>query len=350
MEHQILPRGASFTHEDRVPYIGNKDYLNVPFLDYPSRAGYEFLIRSPMTYVDLALLMKKPLSVDFLQTWLFFGWLHEVLGSFVKEITGIGLYEHEDFLQIINTPARLESSTHDLRGTDPNSPERSTDDFITTANLNELLEKWRHVIKPEVRRLESQFIRLWTCICIFERVLLFLPSEPPVSHKLSICSTIEAVELCINDVFSDQPYARNCRSPLLNQIWKEDRVQRMKDIGWCPYDALQLIQKSQLLQVALYLEKLNKQKNPLHKGRHQNCDTSECRKDLPSPGSHHRRPECDCSEVRIDEVQKIDIFSMLRLDTVPLLSLSRTNDVVSVSVVPESRGTKYTALSHVWAD
>ena len=41
---------------------------------------------------------------------------------------------------------------------------------------------------------------------------------------------------------------------------------------------------------------------------------------------------------------------MLRSDIVPLLSLGRTDDVVSVRVVPGSRETKYTLLSHVWAD
>ena len=61
--------------------------------------------------------------------------------------------------------------------------------------------------------------------------MLYFLSGLPINYKLSICSTIEAVGLCINDVFSDQSYARNSRSPLLNVLWKEDGVLRMKDIG-----------------------------------------------------------------------------------------------------------------------
>ena len=199
MEHQLVPRGSSVTFEDRVPYIGSKDYLDVSFLDYPSHAGYAFLVQSPITHVDLAKLKTNPPTVDFVQNWLFFGWLREVLETFVKEVAGTELYEHEDLLQRVNTPARSESSITNTRGIEHNSPECSIPQLITTTKLNELLETWRDIIQPEVPCLETQYLRLWTNICIFENFLSSFPSELPVRHKLSICSTIEAIELCIDD-------------------------------------------------------------------------------------------------------------------------------------------------------
>ena len=45
MDHVLLPRGASFSPEERCgPYLGSTDYLGVPFLDYPKLVGIDLLI------------------------------------------------------------------------------------------------------------------------------------------------------------------------------------------------------------------------------------------------------------------------------------------------------------------
>ena len=349
MEHQILPRGASFTpNERRIPYLGRKDYLGVPFLDYPARAGYGPLLLNPR------LLEKTPPSLEFLQTWLFFGWLQEVLGHFVTEVTGSSLYEHDDFLRNDETPPVAgTSSVHDSKEPEPSDAERLTEQLITTAKLNQRLKEWRSLIRPEVARLEQQFNKLYATICAFERVLLLLPilkAEPPDNHKLSLYSTIEALELCIDDVFSGQPYHESCKSPPLSLFPKDDRVRQMKDIGWCPFHALQAIQKSVTLQVALYIEKIDRRGNPILNERHQSCTTLGCNVIPPPHGSNHRRPACACSEVCLDQEGKIRMLSMLEMDMIPLLCLKKKSGVIIMDVVEATPAAKYVALSHVWAD
>ena len=161
MEHQILPRGVSISPNECVPYVGNRDYLNVSFHEYKSRAG---------------MVNGKPPTIEALQCWLFFGWLHEVLGVFVKEVTGRGLYEHDDFVKVAAVPPSVESSRHGSSECHPDASERSTGPFITTARLIDRLEQWRDLIKPEVARLKPQFDELYTSICFFRGLLGARPS------------------------------------------------------------------------------------------------------------------------------------------------------------------------------
>ena len=172
----------------------------------------------------------------------------------------------------------------------------------------------------------------------------------PINHKLSVFSTIEITELYINDVFAGQPYHKNCVSPLWMLVRKEDSIPDMTNTGWCPYDALQLMQKSPILQIALYLKELDKRQNMLQGHRHQTCDPLECRKNLLSSGANHRTLECNCSEFQIDVLQQKDISAILNENNVPLLSLNKINNVVNAKVIPRSVESKYAALSHVCAD
>ena len=334
MEHLTLPPGASDQFEDYIPYLGSKDYLEVNFFDYRKHKGYEF----------------KALPIEYLQSWLFFGWLRFVLGEFVKEFSSQVLYVHEDFVKTAFVSTSLGSRRCGSTESHEDDPERYPSSFVSTARLIDRLEQWRELVKPEVTRLEFPFKALYISICIFEFYLMHFHSQIPTNHKLSIFSTIEVVEVYIVDAFAGQPYYKNCISPLLHMTWSSSGLRDMRNLGWCPYDAYQLLQKSGTLQTALYFEKLDKNQSSSSIGRHQTCDTSECRKSLLSPGSHHKRRKCDCPEIEIGAIQEKDISALLESRNVPLLSLRRINGVVSVKIVPRVNGLKYTALSHVCAD
>ena len=329
MEHLTLPRGASDQFEDYIPYIGGKDYLDVDFWYYPQHKGYDG---------------KAALPIESLQSWLFFGWLRLVLGEFVKDFSSQVLYVHEDFVKTPSISTSMGPRQCGSTESHKDDPERYTSSFVSTARLIDRLEQWRELVKPEVAPTGIPF-QSFVLQYMQSRILLDAFSfQIPNNHKLSIFSTIEMVELYIADAFAGQPYYKTCISPLLHLSWSSSGLLDMRSLGWCPYDAHQLLQKSGTLQTALYFEKLDKNQSSSSIGRHQTCNTSECRKSLLSPGSQHKRRECDCSEIQIDAIQENDIFSMLKSRNVPLLSLRRINGVMSVKIVPRVTGMKYTAL------
>lgn len=101
MEHQLLPHGASFGKGDQLTYYGRTDYIGVPFLKYPRKVGYTFLIENngdPLS-LDPGLFSSEDPTLEFLQTWLFCGRLQEILDVVLNELAGRNLYRHEDFVQ-----------------------------------------------------------------------------------------------------------------------------------------------------------------------------------------------------------------------------------------------------------
>src|SRR5271156_4282087 len=78
MEH--LPPVASPHQPILVPYIGDCEYDGLDFAGYPSRKGYDVdrLLKSDFQG-------SSPRSVAaFLQTWLFFGLMHEILNVEIR--------------------------------------------------------------------------------------------------------------------------------------------------------------------------------------------------------------------------------------------------------------------------
>ena len=348
MEHQILPHGACYSDEDQVPYIGCTDYLEKSFLKYPEHAGYTFLIENDKTYVDVILLSKKLPTASFLQTWLFFGLLREMLSSVLEELGHKGLYRHSDFIRSSEMSSSQQSGQGEMRnvGTDDSLPE-----FVTTARLIPLLEQWCRIIEPELPRAKNQYFHLLSCTSLLQNLLPRIESCLPPNSRQSLYSTIEVLSICVMTSFSGQPYSQGttCAVPVLSQIWTVDNVENMRRLGWCPYQAMQLEEIYSFAQICLYLEKLDKRRTLVYEDRHQDCTISVCR-GLQSPQeSQHRYPLCGCNEVDIEDNEWEKLLQMLDSNKVPVLCLSRSADEVNVTVTAADQ-VKYTAISHVWAD
>ena len=356
MEHQILPHGACYSDEDQVPYIGCTDYLEIPFLEYPKHAGYTFLIENDNTYVDEAQLSEKlSTAASFLQTWLFFGLLREILSSALEELGHKGLYRHSDFIRSSEMSSSQQSGQGEMRnvGTDDSLPE-----FVTTARLIPLLEQWCHIIQPELPRAKEQYFHLLSCTSLLRNCMPQIESRLPPKSRLppssrqSLYSTLEVLSICVSKGFSGQSYKQGtyCVVPVLSQIWTVDKVEKMRRLGWCPYQANQLEKIYSAAQICLYLEKLDKRKSLVYGDRHQDCSISVCR-GLQSPQeSQHRYPQCGCNEVDIEDNEWEKLLQILDSNKIPVLCLSRSADEVNVTVAAADQDVKYTAISHVWAD
>ena len=185
-----------------------------------------------------------------------------------------------------------------------------------------------------------------------DRVLI--QAAPRLDHnaKQVLCSTVEVLSVWVNKVFSNQPYTqgKSCTLLLAPFVWDEKRAGSMKSLGWCPSQAASLLKHYMVLQVLLYIEKLDRRQDSFRKDRHQNCTSSECHAFQGTRESRHRRPSCECDEISMEEKEWGKLLQILRSKGIPLLRLSQSDGTVKIAVVAGDPKTKYIALSHVWAD
>ena len=334
MEHQFLPKGASFGDEDRVAYNGGTDYNLVPFLVYPEHAGYTFLTRSPLS-VNPQMLANESPTADFLLAWIFCAFLREVLGATLEQLTGENLYKHEDFVQTFDHPTKA---------------------VLTTSKLNVLLKRWSDLIRPNVSSAAVQYHHLVNCSMLaIGPILMGVGSKLDRKTNQVLCSTFGVVSHCINHVFNDQEYAQNvkCMAPLTGlfgdkrDLWD---LGSMKHLGWCPAQADSLWKSHLAFDVFFYLEKMDRRQDPLRKNRHLNCSYSECYALKAPIKSQHRDPFCDCAEIAIEEGDWRRLLQILQSNSIPLLRLNRHGGNLKMEVVRKDSQSKYVALSHVWAD
>ena len=87
MEHLSLPKNRWSETHVQIPYICKTPYDYEDFLNYPTRKDISFIV--PPESIDRPV---KPLERDpasreeresFLQSWLFFGLIHEILGQYI---------------------------------------------------------------------------------------------------------------------------------------------------------------------------------------------------------------------------------------------------------------------------
>ena len=331
MEHQLLPKGASFCDEDRVTYSGGTDYTLVPFLLYPEHAGYTFLTRSPLSVNPQVLANESP-TADFVLTWIFCAFLREVLGVTLEQLTGENLYRHEDFVQTLGHPTKV---------------------VLTTSKLNVLLKRWSDLIQSSVSSAAVQYHHLANCSRLaIGPILTSVASKLDRNTNQVLCSTFGVVSQFINHVFNDQEYAQNlkCIAPLTGLFWDKWDLKSMKHLGWCPAQADSLWKSHLAFNVFFYLEKLDRRQDPLRKDRHLNCSHSDCYALKAPAKSQHRDNLCDCAEIAVEEEDWRKLLQILQSNSIPLLRLNRNGGNIKMEVVRKDSQSKYVALSHVWAD
>lgn len=147
MEHLPKPTGQAKSLFPAIPYLCQDRYDEGPFLDYPQRAGL------PVSEVDPTIRLSPTLSSasqqllaamppaelqSFLQNWLFFGLLREVLGD---------LYRHEDFVTTL------------LNG-------ENEETVITTADLLSQLKDWETKITQDEGSSRSVYEHVAKCLTL----------------------------------------------------------------------------------------------------------------------------------------------------------------------------------------
>ena len=314
----MRPFGIELDEEDEIPYVSSNDYHGVPFLEYV-KTNEAYQVAADVQEAGLISLDHSTIETSelerFLQTWLFFGLLQEVLGE---------MFNQDDFMRATQSKV-----------------------VISTKELPTKIRQWMSDPCLDQKRL----LHLQQC---FRMTMVALCATPRVFDrklKLGIAATAEVIDTALGLAAK----ARDISPEYLPTLAWGDfdelnlRVSEMqKRHGWCPAQASSTLGKFYSLQAKIYLSKLTK---PCRSGAHDACSIEDCRALQIDPSTYkslHRHPGT-CQDVKADQVEVVKVLKNGR-NALLDLRLDQTSNEISVTIEAAQPNSWYIALSHVWAD
>lgn len=329
MDHLLLPKDPLPTTLDKVPYICVEKYDGGPFLTYPRRKNRPWVVPDAndplyLPYASFEGMHPTPKAEQesFMQAWLFFGLLNEVLGD---------LYCEEDFL---------------VKDT------AETDRFILcTKKLRPLLKAtYRLCFENASHATRRQFDHLRECLILVVTVSFAFHSDFDWGLLCSIAAVHEATVNTLNRAAQRLGFDNIPNIPWRKEFFRAAICTRMLEAGWCPSEIERAKHKFTFTQTFYFLSRMRK--NEIRRN-HLTCTTSLCSSfqlDLAKYQTKHRQPCCRCPDAapNID-----DVVTLLRSGKLPLLQITQANgdlESLRVEVVAFTPETPYVSISHVWAD
>lgn len=334
MEHLPRPNGQEKSIFPAIPYLCLEKYDGGPFLDYPRRSGLPNIKTSGNVRLTASLSSASrqflatavPAALEvFLQNWLFFGLLSEVLGD---------LYRHEDFVT-----TSLDGETEKT--------------IVTTANLVTRLEDWEARITQDKDSLMAVYEHIAKCLQLTHACLVIQYATFDNDLKFHLASVAEllgyAASKACNVAWTDSPsrflIPVSWGTTINEDFWKSALFERS---NCCP-SQMQMLRRDFASPQALAFVAGCFYEDVVQLN-HASCDGDSCRAgDSVSLGqvTRHVRDFCQCEFLQVDEDELADCLKKGRL---PLLRLKEDAEMMSIQVVPSTDSTFYVALSHVWAD
>ena len=336
MEHLSQWEGQTESIFPAIPYLCQDRYDEGPFLDYPDRSGLPRLETKeafgmnkalPLASRHFLMGLRSDELEPFLQNWLFFGLLSEVLGE---------LYRHEDFVTTF-LDGEIEKTV------------------ITTAFLLSRLEEWEAKTKQGTDALRAVYEHIAKCLNLAYACLVI--EYPFFDHdlKFHLASVAELLGYAVIKAYR----AALTDSPSLSFVpinWgatiNEDfrRSVLLGRSNCCPSQMEMLSQDFKEPQALAFVA------NCFHddgsRSHPASCDGHKCHAgDVKTPRqvTRHVSDSCGCEFLHVDENLLADC---LKEGHLPLIRLKEdaNSDQISIDVVASTDSTSYVALSHVWAD
>ena len=345
MEHLLLPHGAELGEEDEVPYVGGATFEGDPydgglFLGYPQRVQKTRLLNfyyegsMDTTYDGKDPKLMAELEA-FLQTWLFFGMLHEFFRA--------QPYRAEDFVRYSHSTITENRDRADSDGLESRSASHAV---ITTASLPSLVEAWSKLPGDAENAGDDIFQHLRACIQLASDVLASVPSWFHPSIKTSICSVLELLDQALLWRFADSQPREVTRGMYTEH---EGLKNRMIDNGWCPRQISALRENWGTCASFHFLSHLDV-RSPLR--NHSSCSSHQCLASSTRPGegvAHTSYCEGDCSDFSIRGEDLIEVLEAGQTPVLKVVTNFETGEF-AVYLVPATDETRYIAISHVWLD
>lgn len=335
MEHLPLPRDVASTGPGSVPYVSSIEYDGMDFLTYPMRQGQASFLDavrdSKIRNSKGMILMPLAELESFIQTWLFFGLLKEVLGDMSVHSHWVG---------------RTSSSTNDPQW------------VVTTSKLVPVLNDWVNSIRSsEAAGKQAQYDHIAECLRMTWAVLQTIRYEtrPDFNRQIrvSIASVAELLGDNANLAFGITDFMRDNKCPNTWQLLYDDieTVAQFKCQGYCPSEVHRILHTFLTIQTCHLLTWMTRNGS---NGRtlHENCSESHCQANsrvLKQRASRHLDAACNCTDLSVDIS---DVISILSRGSLPLLRMSAGATIrdIHMDVVDALPNIKYVAISHVWAD
>lgn len=325
MDHLSLPNDPVFVESDVVDLVCWEDYDGGPFLTYPLRKGRAYMVPAVghLPYLDHERLHPTPVSEleSFLQTWLFFGLLHEILGE---------RYDREDFVR------------HDESSSTPTT-------VVSTAKLLALIDAWIRGIAMTDSNDRLSYDHIGECLWLVRTTLQAVPADFNSSQRYSIASVAELIGFAANKAFDVQSLDSKCPSVWTLNFYNMQKESQMLSSGWCPSEIVRSVHLFKSLQTLHFLSRMEKFGS--HQ-RHRWCSKIRCeayQSNLVQYQNVHRTVDCSCDDY-ITDLPALD--RILAKGALPLLRIikSESLDDFSVELVECQTDSSYIALSHTWAD
>lgn len=311
MDH--LPPVSSPHNPVQVPYLGGI-YDGEDFAGYPLREDWNLSQLQECNLGGRSLIDAQ----RFLQTWLFFGMLNEILD--IEILTG-------DFVRMDGSQA-----------------------LMTTHKLRSYLHTWKSRVESEMEegavdvtlRRNRRVTECLALSCTFWRGMDANMKGRLIAPEVELSIQILAVTL-------EHAVTSVCDIPVELAPWRLTRssfvTDRMIRDGWCP-TIIEQIWYPTHLTLLYYASLLGPPKDRL---RHDGCVASnslcEAKKmDYATYQTKHAKEGCECQFIGPD-VEQLD--GIVRKGRIPLLCLENGDSGPVLKVVELRNGMQYTAISHV---
>jgi len=350
MEFLLRPFYHTESNTPRTPYVCRERYDGGPWKSYPLRKGRPELELIDGVKFDQSKIIRSlevnpiPLAEQetFLQTWLYFGLIAEFLGANSEDLedVSLGVEGKAETLGFIYDTILVQEY-------------ESTYIVLNQDSLQTLLDRTMSRIPQEVEPQKARYLSLGRCLMHTGAILNTLPKDFRHTIRFSIAaigemftyivvSGLHRLKLPLNDAISAP---RFWSSDYFNNNMKGCMIEN----GWCPSDITRCEVNFRSLQSLSIVQTMDRS---LPARDHTNCTFASCNAhqiDLGKYTASHREENCQCGEelsVHCDAITKI----LSRGDQIPLLRIAGGLQNMTVELVDSTPNSKYTAISHVWAD
>ncbi len=326
MEHLPLP-GCARAH-DQFPCITTRFADDGPFSSFPARQNWEIQLFQQTREEAFLHCGQTPSAYEvdaFLQSWLYFGTLHEVFG---------GSLTLSDFTATDDEGNRC----------------------LYTAKLR---QAWRDLLLDNMNGAAAEDVQpaAVTNLCIHTRNHLndlyrVLAGLQKFTDSATLTVTAILAETLEDFVDSVHLLILRIATPpnILWGTWFSGWIiDKMKSSGWCPSTITRLASERPRISLLHYYSHLPPPQKAMD---HSDCTNSSCSALRIKPSLYrtaHTNASCECSELHLSIE---DIGRALGQNRLPLISVSPHGDctTANIQLQDDDGAAAFVAISHVWAD
>ena len=335
--------------EDRTPYVCIEKWDGGVFRTYAHRKGKTRVLPSSLRYIPdlppaeqpyLETLYPTPREElqPFLQTWLFFGMLAEMLS--LNEVA-----EGERLIDEATANESIAKLHADLATRDNGI------DYLDAAAVL----SWGDLFRERLALAPDRKQRMiYLCQCLQYAMALLNGTQENVDH------TVRYSINALGELFSTGIYAASTLAqpkvqlPVLGFSWHNNFIRagglvekRMLDQGWCPSEIEKIRSTFQGLNTMHYTSRLRREERQDHSG----CSVTACSAfqiDMKMYEPRHASVGCKCGSIEVDAAQVTRILRSTESFPVIRVEFPTADDADMTLFVEEYQpGVSYVALSHV---